>query len=166
MKSINASFSVPFLFTGLLAGEDIPAATAYAGPDAGGNPNCPAPRGEHVQFRMHERRAQCLASLKEKLKLARAQEAAWDAAFAASLQFRMPQAGTDHMAMRESARMETSHRLDMMQAMSDKRHAQMTERMASIEAFHAPLAPEQHKRFDAEALPARQPRWHRLHHPA
>ncbi len=96
MKTIKTSFSMPILLAALLAGGGILAATAYATPAGGtdGKPRCEARQGQDFQSLMQERRAQHLAALKEKLKLAPEQEAAWNA-FAAAMQPGPRHAGAD-----------------------------------------------------------------------
>jgi hypothetical protein len=162
MKSIQASFSMPLLLAALLAGGGILAATAHAMPAAGadGKPRCEARKGQDLQSSLQERRAQHLAALKERLKLAPEQEAAWNA-FAASMQPGMRHAGADRQAMRaEFAKLDTAQRMDMLKARAEMRHARMTARAEAIQAFHAQLSPEQQKVFDAEAMPRREHRGH------
>jgi Spy/CpxP family protein refolding chaperone len=162
MKSIKASFSMPALLAALLAGGSILAATAYALPTGGtdGKPRCEARQGLTPQAR-EARHVQHLAALKEKLKLAPRQEAAWNA-FAATMQPGMRPAVADRQAMRaEFGKLGTVERMDRMAAMAEARHAHMTERAAAFKAFYAQLTPEQQKVFDAEAIPQFQ---HRGHH--
>jgi Spy/CpxP family protein refolding chaperone len=166
MKSIQASFSMPVLLAALLAVGGVLAATAYAMPAGGteGKPRCEARQGQDLQSRMEERRAQHMAALKEKLKLAPGQETAWNT-FTASMQPGMRHAGTDRQAMREEfQKLSTVERLDRMQAMAEVRRARMAERAGAIKAFYAQLTPEQQKVFDAEAMPRREHRGHQPRH--
>jgi Spy/CpxP family protein refolding chaperone len=102
-----------------------------------------------------------MAGLKEKLKLAPEQEAAWNAFAGASQPHPRPM-GADREAMRaEFAKLTTPQRLDRMQAMAEMRHARMAERVTATKAFYAQLSPEQQRVFDAEAMPERH-RGHRI----
>lgn len=162
MKAIKSNFSMPVLLAALLAGGGILAATANATP-AGGvddKPRCEARQGLSPQAR-EARHAQHLTTLKEKLKLAPKQGAAWNA-FAAAMQPGMRPVGADRQAMRaEFEKLGTVERMDRMAAMAEARHAHMTERAAAVKAFYAQLTPEQQKVFDAEAIPQYQHRGHR-----
>ena len=163
MKAIKSNFSMPVLLAVLLAGGGILAATANATPAGGadGKPRCEAREGQNLQSRMQERRTQHLAALKEKLKLAPGQEAAWNA-FTASMQPGMRHAGADRQARRaEIEKLGTVERMDRMTAMAQTRHARMTERAEAIKSFYAQLTPAQQKVFDAEAMPRHEQRGHR-----
>ena len=163
MKAIKSNFSMPVLLAVLLAGGGILAATANATPAGGadGKPRCEARQGQSLQSRMQERRTQHLAALKEKLKLAPGQEAAWNA-FTASIQPGMRHAGADRQAMRaEVEKLNTAERMDRMTAMAQARHAHMTQRAEAIKSFYAQLTPAQQKVFDAEAMPRHEQRGHR-----
>lgn len=162
MKSIQSSFSMPVLLVALLAGGGILAATAHALPAGGpdGKPGCEARQWPGPQAR-ETRHAQHLATLKEKLKLAPGQQAAWDA-FAAAMQPDMRPAGADRQAMHaEFDKLGTVERTERMTALAETRHARMTERAAAVKAFYAQLTLEQQKVFDAEAMPQHPHRGHR-----
>lgn len=162
MKSLKSKFSMPILLGALLAGGGIVAATAYALPAGSPDdkPRCEAGTGQKAQSRqaMHEQR---MAALKEKLQLAPEQEAAWNR-FAASLH------PDDHARMHPRAmhaeldKLNTSERIERMQALADERHASRTARAEAIKAFYGQLTPEQQKVFDAEATAHRMQRGH--HH--
>jgi hypothetical protein len=161
MKSNQGGFTKRALLVGLIAGSGILAASAFAMPerDAAGKPGCEARHEQNADARS-ERRAAHLAALKDKLKLAPEQEAAWNA-FASAGQPGMNRMGGDRQAMRaEFAKLSTPERLDRMQAMSEARRARMAERAEAIKAFYAQLTAEQKKVFDAEAMTGR----HRGHH--
>lgn len=163
MKS-NASFTKRALLVGLLAGSGILAASAYATADreSAGKPDCEARHAMKAdQWEAHH--AERMAGLKEKLKLAPEQEAAWKA-FADASQPGPRRMGADREAMRaELEKLTTPQRLDRMQAMAEMRHARMAERVAATRSFYAQLSPEQQRVFDAEAMPERD-RGHRHHH--
>lgn len=162
MKSIQSSFSMPVLLVALLAGGGILAATAHALPAGGadGKPGCEARQWPGPQAR-ETRHAQHLATLKEKLKLAPGQQAAWDA-FAAAMQPDMRPAGADRQAMHaEFDKLGTVQGTERMTALAEARHARMTERAAAVKAFYAQLTLEQQKVFDAEAMPQHPHRGHR-----
>lgn len=166
MKSIRSTFSMPLLLTALLAGGAILTSTAHAMPGGGsdGHPRCEARQGQNFQSRMQARHAQHMSALKDKLKLAPEQEAAWNT-FAASMQPGMRQAGMGGPATREQfQQLNTVERMDRMQAMAEARHARMTQRAAAIKAFYTRLTPEQQKVFDAEAMPMHQQRGHQFRH--
>lgn len=158
MKAIKSNFSMPLLLAALLAGGGILAAAANASPAGGADdkPRCEARQGQNMQSRM-----QHLAALKEKLKLAPEQEAAWNA-FTASMQPGMRHAGADRQAQRaEIEKLGTVERMDRMTAMAQVRQAHMTQRAEAIKSFHAQLTLEQQKVFDAEAMPRHEQRGHR-----
>lgn len=162
MKSLKSSFSMPILLGALLAGGGILAATAHALPAGGaeGKPRCEAGIAQKAQSRQafHEQR---MAALKEKLKLAPGQEAAWSA-FASSMQ-PMGHQGMNRQALRaELDGLSTPERIERMEALAADRRAQMSARAEAIKTFYSQLTPEQQKVFDAEAMPHRA---HRGHHP-
>lgn len=162
MKSLKSKFSTPVLLGALLAGGGIVAATAYAQPVGGpdGKPRCVAGAGHDAQSRQ-ALRDQRMAALKEKLKLAPGQEAAWES-FAASLQ-PMGHPGMNRQAMHaELDELSTPERLERMSALAEARQARMAQRTEAIKAFYSQLTPEQQKVFDAEATAHRMQRGH--HH--
>lgn len=163
MKSIHASFTKRALLVGLLAGSGILAASAFAmaDRDSAGKPGCEARQGQTDPGNWEKRRAERMTELKEKLKLAPEQEAAWNKFTEASQ--RGPRQGADREAMRaEFEKLNTPQRLERMQAMSEARHARMAERVEATKAFYAQLNPEQQRVFDAEALLGRH---HGQRHP-
>lgn len=165
MKTKQASFTKRALVAGLIAGGGVLAVSAWAvsGDDTAGKPRCEAKYGPKGEAGWGERRAAHLAALKDKLKLAPDQEAAW-ASFAESAQAGPRHQDKDRKAMREEfATLSTPERLDRMQAMAEMRRARMAERAEAIKAFYAQLSPEQQRVFDAEAMP-NQPRGHHHHH--
>lgn len=148
------------VLAGLIAGGGVLAVSAYAvsGNDPADKPRCAY--GQKGEAGWEAKRAQHMAALKEKLKLAPGQEAAWSK-FADASQPGRGKPGMDRKAMRdEFDKLSTPERLDRMQAMSEMRRARMAERAEAIRAFYAQLNPEQQKVFDAEAMPFR----HRGHH--
>jgi periplasmic protein CpxP/Spy len=150
MKSILTKRA---LLVALIAGGGVLAASAYAvnGGTPGGMPGCEYHHGPATQANMMERQDKRMAALKEKLKLAPAQAAAWQA-FADAEKFKQPDPGVDRVAMREAfAKMNTPQRLDAMLEKSDQRHVQMVARVAAVKTFYAQLTPEQQAVFDAEA---------------
>lgn len=161
MKSNRALLTKRALMVGLLAGSGILAASSFAMPDgaAAGKPGCEARHGQKADDR-GERRAAHLSELKDKLKLAPEQEAAWNA-FASAGQPGMHRLGGDRQAMRaEFAKLSTPERMDKMMEMSEARRARMAERAEAIKTFYAQLTPAQQTVFDAEAMLKR----HRGHH--
>ncbi|MHB1187524.1 Spy/CpxP family protein refolding chaperone [Thiobacillus sp.] len=168
MKSNRATLTKRALMVGLLAGSGILAASSFAMPDSGtaGKPGCEARHGQNADAKTGDRRAEHLAALREKLKLAPGQEAAWNT-FAGASQPGMHRMGGDRKAMRaEFAKLSTPERLDRMQAMSDVRRAKMAERAEMTKAFYAQLTAEQQKVFDAEAMPQRHRGRHAHRHHA
>ncbi len=166
MKLIQDSFAKRALMVGLLAGSGLLAVSSYAMSDSGfGNKGrCETHHGHQFQFRWEAHRTKRLSELKEKLKLAPGQEAAWSA-FTSASQPAVRVAGTDRQAMRaEFAKLNTPQRLDKMLAMSDLRHARMLERFQATKAFYAQLSPEQQSVFDAEAMPGQHKGEHHHHH--
>lgn len=164
MKSNRAILTKRALMVGLLAGSGILAASSFAMPDSGtGKPDCEARHGQKADAR-GERRAAHLSALKDKLKLAPEQEAAWNA-FANASQPGMHRMGGDPQAMRgEFAKLSTPERMDKMMAMSEARRARMAERAEAIKAFYAQLTPAQQKVFDAEAMTGHHRGQHPRHH--
>jgi hypothetical protein len=166
MKSNSGNFTRRALLAGLVAGSGILAASAYAVTTerSGDRPRCEARALQKGEAGREGRRAAHLAALKEKLKLASGQEAAWDA-FAAALQSGPRHPGMDHGAMRaELEKLTTPQRLDRLQAMAEMRRARMAERAEAIKTFYAQLSPEQQGVFDAEAFSGRGHRGHHFHH--
>lgn len=164
MKSNQGSFMKRAVLAGLIAGGGVLAVSAYAvSNDAAATPRCEA-HGQKRDAGWAAKRAEHLATLKEKLKLAPNQEAAWNA-FTAASQGGTREPGSE--AMRDDfAKLSTPERLERMQARAEMRHARMTARVETIEAFYAQLTPEQQKVFDAEAMPDRHGghHGHRRHH--
>jgi hypothetical protein len=155
MKLIPGSLTKRALMVGLIAGGGILAASSFAMSDGGpgGKGGCEARHGQAVHAKWQAHRAERLSGLKEKLKLAPQQEAAWSAFASASQPAMRP---GDRQAMRgEFNKLSTPQRLDRMQAMAEVRRAKMAERALAIKAFYAQLTPEQQSVFDAEAMPGR-----------
>ncbi len=164
MKS-KASFTKRAVLVGLLAGSGILAASAYATADreSAGKPGCEARHAMKANQR-EAHHTERMAGLKDKLKLAPEQEAAWNA-FAEASQPGPRHMGADREAIRsEFEKLNTPQRLDRMLAMAEVRRARMAERVAATKAFYAQLSPEQQRVFDAEAMPERH-LGHRHHHP-
>jgi protein CpxP len=162
MKLIQGSFTKRALMVGLIAGSGVLAASSFAMTAGGtaGNGGCEARHGQQVHARGEAARARHLSELKEKLKLAPEQEAAWNA-FTRTSQPAARQMGVDRQAIRgEFEKLNTPQRLDKMLAMSELRHARMLERIQATKAFYAQLSPEQQSVFDAGAMPDH----HRGHH--
>ncbi|MDM0014242.1 Spy/CpxP family protein refolding chaperone [Variovorax sp. J22P168] len=110
--------------------------------------------------RMQQRRAQHLAQLKDKLKLAPAQESAWNSFTAALQPPPRPAAGQPSVDRAEFAKLTTPQRLDRMQARQAERNAAMNKRADATRSLYAALSPEQQKTFDAEAMPRFGPGGH------
>lgn len=99
-------------------------------------PPSPPPRGK----RLHG------GKLKEQLKLTEAQEAAWKQ-FTDAMH---PPAPPAPPAEREDwSKLTTPQRLERIQELADKRHAEMRRRHDAIRTFYGQLTPEQQKIFDA-----------------
>lgn len=164
MKSNQGSFMKRAVLVGLIAGSGILAASAYAvsADRVAGPSGCEAQQLHKGESGREGRRAAHLASLKEKLKLAAEQEAAWNT-FIASAHPGPRQPIPDRQAKREEfEKLSTPERLDRMQAMMEMRRARMAERAVATKAFYAQLSPGQQQVFDAEAMPGRH---HRGQHP-
>lgn len=157
MKSIQGSFGKRTLLAAILAGGGILAVSAYAvtgGGPAADTPRCEAGYGPKSDGRWEAKRARHLAALKEKLKLASHQEAAWNTFVEATRP--APRQGTGRAAMRdELAKLDTPQRLDRMLAMSEARRVRLAERAEATKAFYAQLSPDQQRVFDAEAVTGR-----------
>lgn len=165
MKSNRSTLTKRALMVGLLTGSGILAASSFAMPDSdtAGKPGCEARHGQKADAK-GEGRAAHLAVLKEKLKLAPEQEAAWNA-FASAGQPGMHRMGGDRQAMRaEFETLNTPQRVDRMLAMSEARRTIMAERAGAIKAFYAQLTPAQQKVFDAEVMAGRHRGQHHRHH--
>lgn len=138
-----------------LIGSGVLAASAWAmnaGP-AAGKPGCEARHGQAMKVKWEARRDAHLSGLKEKLKLAPSQEAAWQAFAESGLRGPMSEGG-DRQAMREAFDgMTTPERMEAMLQKADQRRAQMAARAESVKSFYAQLTPEQRAVFDAEAMP-------------
>ena len=157
MKMFHGSFTKRGLIVGLIAGSGILAASSFAMSDGGpvSKAGCEARHGQKHHANWEARRAGHLAELKEKLKLAPEQEAAWKA-FTGASQPGMRLMGGDRKAMQdEFEKLNTPQRLDKMLAMSETRRARMVERAEATKAFYAQLSPVQQSVFDAETMPRR-----------
>lgn len=155
MKSKQGFFAKRTLLVGLVAGSGILAASAFAMPEQGaaGKPGCEARHGHKVHGNWEDRRAEHLAALKEKLKLAPEQEAAWET-FVAASSSGMRHTQGDSAAMRDAfEKLSTPQRLDKMLERSEVRRARMAERAAAVKAFYGQLTPEQQEVFDAQVMP-------------
>ncbi|OGU21233.1 MAG: hypothetical protein A2580_13105 [Hydrogenophilales bacterium RIFOXYD1_FULL_62_11] len=151
MKSILTKRA---LLVALIAGSGVLGASAFAmnGATADGKPGCDARHGQAMQAKMGERRDARMAALKEKLKLAPAQAAAWQTFTDAEKIKPYPQAG-NRQAMREAyAKMNTPQRLDAMLEKADVRRAHQVTRAAAVKTFYAQLTPGQQAVFDSEAM--------------
>ena len=151
MKSI---FTKRALLVALIAGSGVLAASAYAMNvgAADGKSGCDMRHGQAMQATMGERRDARMAELKEKLKLAPGQAAAWQTFTEAEKPKPHPQGG-NRQAMREAyAKMNTPQRLDAMQEKADLRRAHRVARANAVKAFYVQLMPEQQAVFDAEAM--------------
>lgn len=164
MKSIQGSVIKRALMVTLLAGSGALAAASFAMSGAGptGNGGCEARMAARMS-NMDAKRDAYLASLKQKLNLQPAQEAAWNA-FTSASQFGAGNQRLDRKAMRdEMQKLSTPERLDKMQAMAEQRQARMLERSKAIKAFYAQLTPEQQSVFDAARM-LKGPHGHRHGH--
>lgn len=143
------------LLVALIAGSGVLAASAYAvnGAAVDGKPDCEMRHGQAMQARMAERQDKRMVELKETLKLAPGQAAAWQV-FSEAEKPKLHAQDRDRQAMREAyAKMNTPQRLDAMQEKADTRRAQMVARAGVVKTFYAQLTPEQQAVFDAEAMP-------------
>lgn len=121
-------------------------ARAQTPPDRLGDRPDPAPM-EQRRARMHERMAQHLAELKQKLQLAPGQEAAWTTWTAT-----MKPAPHQRPDRAEFEKLTTPERIDRMRALRAERNAEMDRRMDATKSFYAQLSAEQKTVFDAESL--------------
>lgn len=116
--------------------------------------------------RMEQRRDARLAKLKETLKIAPEQEAAWSAFVARTAPEGKPPARDDRRAGREDWRkLSTPERLDRMEAFKAERDAEMAKRNDAVRSFYAALTPEQQKVFDERATGPRPGRHVKDHGP-
>ncbi|MDO9467806.1 MAG: Spy/CpxP family protein refolding chaperone [Thiobacillus sp.] len=161
MKSNQGVFKRALL-AGLIGGSGMLAVSAFAMPEGAtaAKPGCESRQGHANRA---AQRAERMSALKDKLQLAPAQEAAWNA-FVGAGQSGIKRAGGDRKAMHaEFASLSTPERLDRMQAMSETRRALMAERAEAIKAFYTQLTPAQQKVFDAEVMTQRQRGHHSRH---
>lgn len=151
MKSLRTALTTSLTACALLASWAVTAQTAAPASapaaSASGMAAQPHPHrhGAMDPARMQQRHEQRLTALRQALQLTPAQEPAWTQ-FAAAM--RPPTAMAqrpDHDAM---TRMTTPERIDLMQAMRQRHHAEMDRRAEATKAFYAALTPEQKKRFD------------------
>ena len=103
--------------------------------------------GKHDPAKRAERMQQRLADLKQKLRLAPNQEAAWSI-FTTAMQ-PAQRARLDRDAV---ARMSTPERIDHLRTLRDERNAEMDRRGQATKAFYGQLSAEQKKTFDDETL--------------
>ena len=150
MKSIMTKRVV---LAALIAGSGVLAASAFAmNGAADGKPGCEMRHGQAMQAKMGESRDARMAALKEKLKLAPAQTAAWQTFTDANKVQPHPQVA-DRKAMREAyAKMNTPQRVDAMLERATVRHAHQVARGNAVKAFYAQLTPAQQVVFDSEAM--------------
>ncbi|MEW6120174.1 MAG: Spy/CpxP family protein refolding chaperone [Pseudomonadota bacterium] len=153
---MQSKFTQSILLAALIGGGALGAsAWAMNADKAAGKPGCEMRHGQAMKAKWEARRDERLGELKERLKLAPSQEAAWQA-FVASAARTQAAPDADRAAMREAfAGMSTPQRLDSMLERADQRRAQMAARAEAVKAFYAQLTPEQQKVFDAEAMPKR-----------
>lgn len=140
-----------------LVGGGVLAASAWAmhGGPAVGQKGCEMRHGQAMQSGWEDRRAARLGELKEKLKLAPGQQAAWQA-FVDSAPRGPVQADADRAAMRDAfAKMTAPQRMDAMLEKAEARRAHLVARAEAVKAFYATLTPEQQAVFDAEAMSQR-----------
>ncbi len=143
------------LLVALIAGGGVLAASAYAtnGGSADSKTGCEAHHGQMMKAKWEARHEARMSGLKEKLKLAPAQEAAWQT-FAEVGKPGPQAAGADRQAMRESfEKMTAPQRMDVMLEKADLRRAHLAARAAAVKRLYAELTPEQQAVFDAEAMP-------------
>jgi protein CpxP len=143
------------LLVALIAGGGVLAASAYAtnGGSADSKTGCEARHGQMMKVKWEARHEARMSGLKEKLKLAPAQEAAWQT-FAEVGKPGPLAVGADRQAMRESfEKMTAPQRMDAMLEKADLRRAHLVARAAAVKRFYAELTPEQQVVFDAEAMP-------------
>ena len=144
VTAMLAALSVP-----VLAQTNTPTTTTTA--QSADAPTQRHSRGDHHQ---HEARMQQrLQTLKTALKITANQESAWST-YTAAIQPQRPANGErpEHPDRKAFAAMTTPERIDAMQAMQQKRQAQMESRNQATKAFYAALTPEQQKTFDTETL--------------
>lgn len=116
--------------------------------------------------RMTKRHDARLARLKDALKIAPEQEAAWSAFVARTSPDVRPPAREDVRAQREEWRqLSTPERLDRMEAAKTRRDARMAQRNDAIRSLYASLTPEQQKVFDEQATGPRPGRHVKDHGP-
>jgi protein CpxP len=165
MKSKQDSFAKRALMVALIAGSGFLATTSYAMPEGGpgSKAGCGMTQGQQAHGKAEAHRAKHLSALKEKLKLAPRQEAAWNA-FASTSQPGKHVMRGDRQAKRgEFAKLNTPQRLDKMLAMSDMRRAKLAERAQATKAFYVQLSPAQQSVFDAETMRKRHHGGHHRH---
>lgn len=118
-----------------------------------GKPDC-GPMGGPMAYgghgwggeRMKERMEKRAAELRDKLKLAPAQEGAWNAYIARMKPADMP-ARPDRAEM---AKLTAPERMEKMHALMKERDKHMEVRIAATKEFYAQLTPEQRKVFDEQ----------------
>lgn len=107
-------------------------------------------RAERFRARMQERRAQKLAELKTQLRIAPAQESAWNTWTGA---MQPPAAGSRQRTDRsELLALTTPQRIDRMRALRAQHIAEMDQRGDATKAFYGALTQEQQRVFDAVGM--------------
>ncbi len=122
-------------------------------------PGCHAGQDNRPYGKRHgdyqKRHAQHQAELKKALKIAPAQEAAWDQFVADTA----PDTQAPVMPDRASwEKLTTPERLDKMQTLKQERDARMNRHIEAVKQFYAVLTPEQQKVFDQQHASGRKHR--------
>ncbi len=151
---MKSKFTQSVLLAVLIGGGALGAsAWAMNAGKADGKPGCEARHGQDMKAKWEARHDARMAELKDKLKLAPAQEAAWQV-FTQSAGPGSMRQGADRQAMRASfASMSAPERMDAMLQKADARRAHLAARADAVKAFYAQLTPEQQAVFDAESMP-------------
>ena len=115
--------------------------------------------------RMAKHREARLAKLKETLKIAPEQEAAWNAFVARTTPDVKPVSREDIRARRDEWRkLSTPERLDRLEAVKAQRDAQLAKRHDAIRGLYASLTPEQQKVFDERGFTGPRQARHMMGH--
>lgn len=139
------------ILASLLAAAGLAAQAQALAPAAAASAPQAAQRGDFAEFERHRqaRHAERLDTLKAKLKLAPAQEAAWSRFSKAMEPAPLPPNRPDRA---EWAKLTTPERIDRMQALREQHRERQDQRAEATKTFYASLSAEQKKVFDAETL--------------
>ncbi|MFD0668218.1 Spy/CpxP family protein refolding chaperone [Ramlibacter sp. MAHUQ-53] len=154
MKHLRTPLALAALLAALAAHAQAPAGNPPPMPLHGAS-GMPGPGGMHGAMRdparLQQRHEQRLATLKQSLQLAPAQEGAWNEFASAMRPPQNPPARPDRDAL---AQLTTPERIERMKTVRQQRQAEMDRRAQATLAFYGALNADQKKRFDEQTARA------------